>query len=1119
MESVGRFFLRFLCLLLAFLLGFLCCVGALVGVGFYAYNKVTFDDVNDRFTKLDTDGVIDRDQAEVLITGLTIKGMVDEVKELIDLGDSVTIDMLIDRYGVIVSDDVYAYLNADIRKIPVNKLFTEDGLNTILESVYIGSILKFDRVENESGELIWVDSEKNEVTGIEAFAADITLADIVNGNVRFDTITEELTISDVLNLESVTLPAYTMAEDESLVPVDGITEVTLWYQNDGSLTADVIGSVASSSIASVGSSFNTVAISDVIGYVSVPYVDDNGEEKVKLYSKTVVEAEDKSKYVLLTEEKNGLTTEFGSLVVGELSDGGIGDVVNSVELIDVLGYENRDGVWYDKNGDEAESYMVALLYTPDGTPTTINNISDSIGGIQVGKFSGYTFDEEKNAWVDKNGAEAEGIIAAIADMTVDQMTDNEKLTEKMKGVHLVDVLGYEEHDGVWYEVYKGEGSEENVEVSDFMAAVIVDDKGNRTTVDSVSGAIDDLQVGRLAGYTKVGEEWYEVYVEEGSEENVPATGILATIAHLTVKEMSDNDTLSEEIRQVTLADVLGYEQHGDTWYEKYEGEESESNVEVSGFMSALLTKSDGSLTKVSEVSATVDEMTVGDLTGYKLVGGEWINDDGKVADGILGALVDMTVKDISNEDEFTNKINNIDLYVILGYEKHGDTWYETFVEEDSPENVPANKLMSALFEKDGEFVKLGSVSDRIESMKVGEFAGFTYDTEKLMWVDENGKEAKGVLAAMADMNVSDMSNEAALTDKIKTVELGYAMGYYFDEGTSTWYTDSSMTEKPGGVMGSICGTPVGEIESTIDETALGELLGYERSGENWVDPDKDNEPASNVIAAIADLKFKQLNDEDALSGAIEKLSVADAMGYTLGEDGKYYKDGEAMTGVMAVIAGTPINGIQEKVDSSETGELMGYYKVVTDVPEYEYALDINGDILLDEDNQPVYATDAMGNKIPKRDSEGNIIYKVEWYESVDEDGNPTDKVHPLMAKVANTNFKDLGNMPKELTLGDVISESDRTGLVALVPHTTKIDELPGAVDDVFNKTTLKTLAEKDIIEFEDGFDKEGNPVTAEQRKTAFMNKPFAEWEMKKLMEFLLEIDDSVFNSGGEIPNP
>ena len=1103
MESVSRFFLRALCLFLAFLLGFLCCVGAIVGAGFYVYGKVSFDTINDKFTHLDTDGLINREEADVLITSLSIKELIAEYKALVDLGDELTVQYLLDRYGVIVSDEVNAFLTDDIRAISVNKLWTKEGLDSIMQTVSIGTLLKFEKVANpdydptdpESEEFIWVDSNDNTVTGIEAFAADFNLYDIINGNISFDSITEELKIGDVLNLDPVVLPAYAKNENGDLVPVEGIDNLTVWYQSNGTAASSILGVFAGSSIADISSSFDSIVISDVIGCVSVAYTDEDGEERHRLYNKNITSMEDGTPYVLLTEEKNGLTTEFGGMSVGDFTGDGINDTINKIELIDVLGYEERGGVWYDKSGNKAESYMVALLHTPEGDPTTINNIADSIGGIQVGSFAGYSYDEELGIWLDEDGEEADGIIATLADLTVEDMTDNGKLTDKIQTIELATVLGYEydEVTNKWYEKFVAPGSAENVEVSQFMEALIVDSEGNLTTVESVSGTIDELQVGKLAGYEKHGEVWYEIYDEENPENSVPASGILATISDLTVKDMSDNDTLTEEIQSVTLVDVLGYEydEASDKWYEKFVAPDSPENVEVSSFMAALIVKNDGELTKVNEVASTVDEMTVAKLTGYEYdeVGGKWINEDGEEAEGVLSALIDLTVKDLSDGDKLSDEINDVELSVILGYEKHGNVWYETYIEDGHADNVEAGKLMAALFESDGEPVKIGGVSQRIESMSVGEFAGFTYDEENDIWLDEDGEQARGVLASLADLKVTEMSDESKLTEKIKHVELGYAMGYYLHEYVNgdgdtvkEWYTDSTMTAKPDGIMGAICDTPVGEIQDRIDETAIGELLGYEKSGDVWLD--ENDEQPSNVISAIADLKFSELNDNKKLTEAIEVLTVADAMGYTYDEvEQKYYKDGQPMTGVMAVVAGTPIKDMQDKINNSDTGELMGY--VAKEVP------------VLDGEGNPTY------------DGDGNAVVKIVWYDGEDE-------VHPLMNKVANTKFDELDTLPNTMTLVDIIPEDKRqSGLISLIknPEEVTIDGIPEAMNDVFNDTTLYDLADKDVITFKPIVDGNGDVIkTAAERKEEFKQKSFATWKMSELLEFLLDVPDSFFGT-------
>ena len=224
----------------------------------------------------------------------------------------------------------------------------------------------------------------------------------------------------------------------------------------------------------------------------------------------------------------------------------------------------------------------------------------------------------------------------------------------------------------------------------------------------------------------------------------------------------------------------------------------------------------------------------------------------------------------------------------------------------------------------------------------------------------------------------------------------------------------------------------------------------------------------------------QLTNGGIESSDFNDLPLCDVLGFAKGEDGKYYDNGKEVTGIMAVLADTPIKDIQSRVDTSETGELMGYDKAILPV------LNENGDQVLDE--------------------QGNAVTKTVWYDGVDEAGNPKE-IHPIMNRVASSKFDELDKLPDILVLGDVIPEDKRSGLVSFIDPETKIDDIPAAVDTVFNTTPLSDLVDEGVVVFDPLLDGDGNVIkTSEQRAEEFKQKAVSSWTMPQVMEFLFTAD-------------
>ena len=72
-----RFFSKFLAIILAFVIGFLSCIGVIAGAGYIAYNYLSIDLLNKFGASIDTKPYFDED-ADVSVDSMTLKGLIDE---------------------------------------------------------------------------------------------------------------------------------------------------------------------------------------------------------------------------------------------------------------------------------------------------------------------------------------------------------------------------------------------------------------------------------------------------------------------------------------------------------------------------------------------------------------------------------------------------------------------------------------------------------------------------------------------------------------------------------------------------------------------------------------------------------------------------------------------------------------------------------------------------------------------------------------------------------------------------------------------------------------------------------------------------------------------------------
>ena len=223
------------------------------------------------------------------------------------------------------------------------------------------------------------------------------------------------------------------------------------------------------------------------------------------------------------------------------------------------------------------------------------------------------------------------------------------------------------------------------------------------------------------------------------------------------------------------------------------------------------------------------------------------------------------------------------------------------------------------------------------------------------------------------------------------------------------------------------------IEIIVSALYIGDIEGYQclnADGERGDPTDPDSiwfnpttgenvEGLDHIVAdfSLGDILHGQVTSENLL----EELTIANLLGYTLGEDGKYYQNGTKVTGILGIFADCTIFNISDKIDVTEIGHLIGY--------EYD---------------------------------EGSS----HW---VDENGN---EVHGFMNAVSSRNINNLGTVMDDLTIGDIIPEEDRQkGLISIIPADTGFANINTAVNDAVMDTPLQFFIDQELVSFSETEDK------------------------------------------------
>ena len=646
------------------------------------------------------------------------------------------------------------------------------------------------------------------------------------------------------------------------------------------------------------------------------------------------------------EEATGTMATLADYAIGDLDS-----EIDSMPVGKLLGYKEVDGKWYEvydaenpENNKPADGVMKAIA------GISVNNLSSEINTIKIGEIMGWTLveDGENTVWYEvydeenpENNKQATGIMAAFADLTMDEMSDGAKVSEVVRTVKVGDAMGWTLYDGVWYETFVAPGDPENVVAEGTLAALAdypigdinqeiknlevgkllgwtkdgdtwVDEDGNPVEglmkvvagykVNELSSEINNIKIGTIMDWTPVEEGentvWYEVYDEEYPENNKQATGIMAAFADLTMDEMSDGAKVSEVVRAVKVGDAMGWTLYDGVWYETFVADGDPANVVAGGTLAALADY------PIGDINEEIKNLEVGKLLGWTKDGDKWLDEDGNAVDGLMKVVAGYKVNELSSE------INNIKIGTIMDWTPvetvPGDpdsvVWYEIYDEEHPENNKEASGIMAGFADLTmDEMSDAETVSGVVQDLKLGDAMGWTKVGD--VWYKSydaatgEGEKATGTMGALADYKVSEIDS------KIMDLSLGDAMGWYpvstgqtHEDGTekNKWYKDADCTEPVTGFMAVVADYPIGEIEGTIQMQEAGVMLGYEYrvredetqySGQMWwhsVETDgfgnTTYQPVSKMTNTICKMKI------DEMGTAVDNISIGDVYDYSPEQD-------------------------------------------------------------------------------------------------------------------------------------------------------------------------------------------------------------------------------------------
>lgn len=946
---------RFLVGALCFVLGFATCIASIVGVGWFAYSKISLESL-EKAGLVEVDENSFRDpEAEVDITKLTLKGLVAELGELSKLSEPVSIDTLIERYRLKLPEETLKLLPAGVRSLPLEELLSGDGADKLLAVMRVEDLYPFlpaDLLSEPAKEAL-AGKTLGEVATLNLgnLLSDVKLGYLLGVKYEKNTATGEYE-PIYRNPDQPTMPELlsevNAAELLDLFANGGdIAEIFGKYMNDA-LVSHFFGSFMDLSDFPLGGVLEGKTFGDVLAYdeasgsYNLVLSELLGGSFAELFGFTPIYHDETAKdFIIGWTDKNGepvygimrgmATVSPSTLLLGSVD---VAVLLADVYLGDVLSYrptfddEGNITVWRDADGNAASGIMEPLVSLKLGEITDGSfDFRAILDGVYVGDLLSYTpvkddpLDPDRITGWTKDGASVKGIDLAMANIDLGRLLgdDTYEIGSAFDSLLLGELLGYERRDGVWYEAA---GSANKV--SELYATVADLSIGSLISGESdLESVLSGLYLGDLLNYEKTVDggviTWCETRKDAGGNlildgagnpKLFPVSALYARIADLTVGEMTSADfSFASIFDGLCLGEVLGYT-HDGAWYE---------------------TKSDGTKgEKLGGVDAALAEIDLGDL--------------------LSGEGFDMTAV-----------FKNVYLGEALGYEKgeklSGDgeaeryRWYKVqknpdgtttrLGEIDGIESRISSYKLGALIDGSAEI----KTEDLIKGMTIGEILGYTpyyrIDGEGALtdeieyWCDSDGNRVTGLMAAIAGEEVTALS-DGTLMSKIK---LGDALDYYYDSGKGAWLVSAPTAENPnpdrvGGIMGVLADKKVSQLSTAIDGVYIGEIMGYVEKAGTWYEVYDESDPsrcvkASGVMAAFAGLTVAEMSNSSAVSSAINDVALGEALGYYYNSsNGKWYASKEpgaaVVDGVMGALADTKIGGLSARLESAKIGELLGY---------------------------------------------------------------------------------------------------------------------------------------------------------------------------------------------------
>lgn len=224
--------LKVVALVLTFVLGMLSTLALIIGVGVVAAKDISLNKLEEMGIKIDTSELLD-DDIERPVRDMPLLTLIEEINFLGSIPETVSFDYLSKYYGLILPPKGQSDFFDAMRVTPFSILFTQEGVDQMMEVLLLGDLIGYQRVDNpnynpddeESGERekTWYDPVTGEnVWIVESIICDYTLYQLVYEGIDVPTILDQVPIGEIFGYHPDVDGIW---KDSSGEPVHGVMSV------------------------------------------------------------------------------------------------------------------------------------------------------------------------------------------------------------------------------------------------------------------------------------------------------------------------------------------------------------------------------------------------------------------------------------------------------------------------------------------------------------------------------------------------------------------------------------------------------------------------------------------------------------------------------------------------------------------------------------------------------------------------------------------------------------------------------------------------------------------------------------------------------------------------------